>query len=340
MPEGIINVARVGNESLSLLIYTALVYACLRMLDDGATIKSALAIGLLLGCGLLTKAYFLTAIPAVCVVFALTTARRSAGLLALALSVATSMSFWWYRFIYRTTGDLTGQIQSVALRDVPLLERLRTAFHLNWLQAIDTALFSHIWFGGWSFLQVRAWMYHLFYLLLAAAFAGLLAIAFRTVPNRRGLVTLTTFELCLCASLGYQVVLSQIQYHQPMTCGWYLYCLVFAEACLICTGWLVLSVWILPAVTALFAALDIYGLNFLLIPYYTGFIAHGANGHLSAFHIGDASIPNISSRILTLHPFLGASVLVEALWVLNLAATIGCATVAFFVVSHYRKPSI
>lgn len=348
MPEGMIDLARVGNESLALLLYTLLTYACVRMIDEGPNARNSLLIGAALGCGLLTKAYFLTAIPAVCVGFALAlrraggTWRRTAALLGVSLSMAILASFWWYRFIHQVTGDFTGQIQSVAVVGFPWQERLRVAWRLNWLAALDTAMLSHIWFGGWSFLQVRSWIYHLFYAVGLVSAAGVMVLLLRRrglapAAGRTSLFMLALLEACFCASLAYQVTLAQIVYGKPMTNGWYLYCLVFAEIVLVCAGLMALlprrrRIWAPVGLVGLFVALDVYGMNFILIPYYLGLIGHSAAGRLQTFHVSQfwqAGLPEISSRLLLNRPYLTAPAEFAALWVLYLAATLTCLVVAF-----------
>ena len=348
MPEGMIDFARVGNESLALLLYTLLTYAGVRVLDEGPNWRNSMLIGVALGCGLLTKVYFLTAIPAVCAGFALAPGRaggawrRTAALLGASLTVAMLMSFWWYRFIYLTTGDFTGQIQSVAVGAFPWQERLRVAWRLNWLAALDTAMFSHIWFGGWSFLQVRSWIYHLFYAVGLASTLGLMVLSLGsrfvvTEVSRRSLVLLGLLEACFCASLAYQVTLAQMVYGKPMTNGWYLYCLVFAEIVLVFAGLMALSphrcgIFAPIGLAGLFAALDLYGMNFVLLPYYFGLIGHSPAGRLQAFHVSQVwttGLPEISSRLLLNRPYLSGPAAFAVLWALYLSATVTCAAVAF-----------
>jgi 4-amino-4-deoxy-L-arabinose transferase-like glycosyltransferase len=348
MPEAMIDLARIGNESLALLLYTLLIYACVRMLDEGPDRRNSVLIGVALGCGLLTKAYFLTAIPAVCAGFALTlrragsASRRTAALLAVSLSIAILSSFWWYRFIYHTTGDFTGQIQSVAVVAIPWQERLRVAWRLDWLAALDTAMFSHIWFGGWSFLQVRSWIYHFFYAVGMASAIGLMVLSLRRrsvapVVNRRSLLLLGLLEACFAASLAYQVTLAQIVYGKPMTNGWYLYCLVFAEIVLVCAGLMALlphrrRIFAPIGLVGCFVALDLYGMNFVLLPYYFGLIVHSPAGRLQTFHVSQlwrTGLSEISSRLLLNRPYLSAPAEFAGLWVLYLAATMTCLAVAF-----------
>jgi hypothetical protein len=144
-------------------------------------------------------------------------------------------------------------------------------------------------------------------------------------------------EACFCASLAYQVTLAQIVYGKPMTNGWYLYCLVFAEIVLVCAGLMALlprrrRIWAPVGLVGLFVALDVYGMNFILIPYYLGLIGHSAAGRLQTFHVSQfwqAGLPEISSRLLLNRPYLTAPAEFAALWVLYLAATLTCLVVAF-----------
>jgi hypothetical protein len=347
MPEAFINFARVGNESLAVFFYTLLAWTCLRVLDRGLSTRDTALVGIALAGGLLTKVYFLTAIPVVCVVFLLTWLRpkaphakvplRIAALHAsAALSIAALAASWWYRFIYHATGDFTGQIQSVSLRLVPLADKISAALHLNWLRALDTAMLSHLWFGGWSFLQVRSWIYHLFYVIGLAAVAGLFVLALRRRTDQQPLVILALFEICFAASLAYQVTLSQIAYNAPMTCGWYFYCLVFAEVILLCAGLRALlpiraRAWAVPSLAALFALLDLYGVHFILLPYYTGVVAHTPAGGLPVFrlsHLATTGLGEISARLNFNPPFLLGPAAFWILWGMYGVATILCVAIA------------
>ena len=64
-----------------------------------------------------------------------------------------------------------------ALGGKPVLDYARAIPRVDWYNAVDSLLVSHIWFGNWSFLGLRAWIYKLFmalYLLAAAGLADLL----------------------------------------------------------------------------------------------------------------------------------------------------------------------
>jgi len=65
LPELMINVARVGNESLSLVCYTAMLAVAVMTVHKPLSWRGWLLLGATLGSALLTKAYVLTAVPAV-----------------------------------------------------------------------------------------------------------------------------------------------------------------------------------------------------------------------------------------------------------------------------------
>src|SRR5437867_483643 len=60
-------VARISNDSLAVMLFSALVVLVLRYFRDSPTTPDAFRIGVVLGLGLLTIAYFLTALPALIV---------------------------------------------------------------------------------------------------------------------------------------------------------------------------------------------------------------------------------------------------------------------------------
>jgi len=290
-------------------------YYCVRIFKDGPTRATSAALGIAMGLGLLTKAYFLTALPAALVIFVFSR-RRDLRLLLLTLGVALVMGGWWYARMLSMTGDLTGQIQSVAIRNVSMADKLHTAATLDWFRGLDTMLFSYIWFGGWSFLQVRGWMYHVFYVLFAVSIIGL----WRAL--NRGVLVLLLLHGCLLAAIAFHIVIAQIQHGQPMTCGWYLLCLVFAQATLMCAG---LGRWAGVA-AILFGLLDIYTSNMILMPYYHGLTVHDAVGKMRAFRLEQIGAVEFWPRVLELRPYLaGQAWPFAAVWILATIALIACA---------------
>jgi len=268
MPEFAIDVARVGNECLGVVLFSLLLWMGLR--------GRPLALGIVLGIGLLTKAYFLTAIPAIVLL-----ARRQPRVV-FALPAAGLISGWWYLRNLLTTGTLSGLSESVQLHNFGPLELLRRGLEIHWWVPIDCILFSHIWYGAWSSLMVRAWMYHVFYALIAVAGIGLVRSRWRP-----GMVWLAAIYTCFWVGQFYNVLLQWAAKGIPGSMGWYLYAVVAAEVVLCIAGLYRIHPWA-PAVGAiLLGLLDLYTVHAVLIPYYTGMIRHRANGTIAAFHVSD-----------------------------------------------------
>ncbi len=110
---------------------------------------------------------------------------------------------------------------------------------------------------------------------------------------------------------------------------WYMYAVAAAEVTLCIAGLRAISpsLWrdfIAVAGVFLFTMLDLYTVHFVAIPYYTGILAHRADGSLAAFHFN--SLQNVGVlellRRLTLFKTQIVTVpSVTALWIAYLVAT-------------------
>ena len=346
MPGVALDVARVGNDGLSIVLFSLLAWLAVRMVAHGWDLWPSVGLGCTLGLGLLTKAYFLTALPAFALLWlwelrrargsnrSLTVERQVAarnreggravtvlhGLLAAAIGAA--MAGWWYLRNLRLTGTLSGLSESITIGHAGPAAMLRQAVSLNWAKAIDAILFSHLYFGGWSSLTVRSWMYHVFYLVIPLAAVGLLWKACTRETGALG--ALGVLYLAFWAGQCYNVVLLYMSKGLAGSMGWYLDAVVAAEVVLSVAG----LRRILPAKAALlsgavlFALLDLYSMHFVAIPYYTGMIRHKAGGAVAALHLaGFRSVgPAGALARLTAFKSVGGPVLL-VLWLGYLAAT-------------------
>jgi hypothetical protein len=274
-PELMFDGARVSNSALSIALYSALAVLTLRVLDGRR--PAALWLGATLGLGLLTKGFFLSVVPAYLVLIVWKLPRRLA---AASLALTILIPGWWYLHNLRVTGSLSTAIQDQALRHMPFVERLRHIPDVHWLSAIDSTFFSHIWFGGWSFLQVRAWIYHAFALITMLAIVGL----FRAWS--RQLAALAVIYVLFCGGIAYHVLLTYLANGVSSSAGWYLASVIVPEMILLAAGLRAVAPGASVALPIAFAALDLYGMLFVALPYYNGLIAHRPNGTLEAFHIG------------------------------------------------------
>jgi 4-amino-4-deoxy-L-arabinose transferase-like glycosyltransferase len=334
MPGVALDVARVGNDGLSMVLFSVLAWLAVRMAVRGWDLWRAIGLGLMLGLGLLTKAYFLTAIPAFAWLWlwelwrprgsnrSLTVAARKVTVLHgfLAAAIGAAMAGWWYLRNLRLTGTLSGLGESVMIGHAGPAEMLRQAVSINWAKAIDAILFSHLYFGGWSSLTVRSWMYHVFYVVIVLAAVGL---AWKGRTRETG--ALGVLYGAFWAGQCYNVVLLYMSKGLAGSMGWYLDAVVAAEVVLAVAG----LRRILPARAVvfsgavLFALLDLYSMHFVAIPYYTGMIWHNAGGAVTAVHPAGFRGVGLSGALARLTAFkpIGGPVLV-ALWLGYLTATV------------------
>lgn len=305
MPGFAIDVARVGNDGIAVLLYAVLIWLGLEWIERR---RGAWWIGIVLGLGLLAKAYFLTAIPAVA---ALVVLRRGRcwGL------AAASIGAWWYARNLVVHGSLTGLMES----GMPAsgAGMWRRVFEISWPRAMDSALFAHIYTGGWSMLTVRGWMYHVFYAAAAVAAIGLVRVL-----RRPAILWLLAIYLAYWAGALYDILLLFVTRGVATSMGYYLYSVVAAEVPLALAGF---GRWAAAVFAALFAALDLYTVHAVAIPYYTGMIRHKAGNALAAVHAGDygaLGFGGIAGRLELFHGSLAPLALVVSLWAAYLAGTV------------------
>ncbi len=339
MPEFAIDTFRISNECISIPLYTLVTWLALRIAQSPISYRTAAKLGLALGFGLLAKAYLLTAIPPLAIILVRSFwierhGRRQVALSAtICVASAASIAAWWYARNLATTGTLSGLSEAV-LTQRQGHDALLQVLQVHWTSAIDSIAFSHIWFGAWSSLTVRSWIYHLFYLLIFASAAGLIR-ALRETP----IWVLAAFYGFFWIGELYNVLLLLATKGASTSMGWYMYAVVAAEVTLCVAG---LRIWVKPRSQAyipasgvvLFALLDLYTMNGIVIPYYTGLISHRANGSLAAVHWNDISRLGATETFSRLAAFKGPWVnapLVFALWVAYFLATVSLIAISIYL---------
>ena len=352
LPEFMINVARVGNEGLALICYSVLLVAALQVSRQPNWWRWWILLGTTLGVGLLTKAYFLTAIPAVFVLAAISvwsvrkTGTRVRAVTAVAircgaaLMAALAIAESWYARVHAATGSWSGQGDDAALRHVSLLQKLSAVPHVNWKSGVLSVVVSHIWFGGWSFLRVPRTIYTAAMVVIMVAIVGVVVRLYRqrnSTDENRDVLVLVALYLCFWAGLVYHVLITFLHLGVSASTGWYLYATVAAEVVLLVWGLVAFSPArvVLPLLTIAVAGLDLYGVHALLMPYYTGLISHHDDSVSPALLQTLRRLPEVFARLSETRPaWLGGPVLVSW-WVGYLAATLGTVVM---IVLICRKP--
>ena len=188
---------------------------------------------------------------------------------------------------WRPPGRSAGLSESVILRDLGVWGVLRRGPSLPWRTAADAILFSHLYFGGWSSLTVRSWMYHLFFAAVLAAAIGL-ARRWRERPIR----VLAALYAAFWLGEFYNALLEWLSKGLPGSMGWYLYAVVGAEVVLCVAGIAALLPqrfrgWAASAGALLFALFDLYTVHVVAIPYYSGMIQHKPSGAPGTLHLAN-----------------------------------------------------
>jgi hypothetical protein len=276
-------------------------------------------------------------------------ARRIAMCTLIALAATVSIGGWWYWHTWRLTGTLSGELMDVAANSFSLNEKIAAVFRIQWLRVIDSMAFTYIWTSGWSFLGVRSWMYRVFEVIGALALLGLLILPLHMAVKKRHskswakTVVIACPPLLLCLAVAYQALAIYLAKGLTTGVGWYLYAGVTSEVVLVGIGFATLlgsraARAILALTSALALALDLYSVNFLLAPYYTGMIAHDpVTGHLSTFHI--RSIAEIGRRLSFINGLALTPVAICVFWAAYLCATAALLVLALRNTLHDSKES-
>ena len=231
-----IDASRVANDSLAIAL--AALLCCLVMKRSRWVVT-----GLVLGAGLLAKSYFLGLVLG----FVLLGYWRSAGLGVLA-------AVWWYGRNVLLGYSLTGWQDQASFSKM-----LAAVTAVNWIDAAQVTAKSFFWFGGWSFLTLKSWMYAVVNLVGAvAAFRGF----------KREVLVPWVFVGCVFAEMAYGVLNYQASHGIGSLPGWYAWVVGGMMAMIIAAGG-GRSVWFLIAALA---AVDVYGASLMARHYHVGLV--------------------------------------------------------------------
>jgi hypothetical protein len=342
MPELYINLARVSNEALSIVLYSALLYGLVRFPQQLPKVWTMLLGGIALGLGLLTKAYFLTAIPAFFLIAIFFVSRHPQHYRRILVSCLTAgmlcvvIAGPWYFRVHRETGSWSG-LQPATLVHHSALGVIASIPRVNWRSGVLSIVISHIWFGAWSFLRLPRLWYIGFGIVYLLALAGLVRLGLRLRSHSAGVMlsadaffVLICFYAFFCLGLAYDILLLFVSVGASSSTGWYMYCLVLGEAMLLYFGLQALLPahrfrWVLPLLTSSFALLDLYGNHFVLMPYYAGIIGHNSGGQVDPASLRSVTalgMGTLLQRLTVNKPAFVNKTAFLVLWLLYIIATI------------------
>jgi Dolichyl-phosphate-mannose-protein mannosyltransferase len=302
MPQLSIDIFRISNEALSVVIGSLTVLAVITLWSSPPNTSRGAIVGLAVGSALLTKAYFLSLLLWATFVLVAATLRDSkqrrapALQLAAGIAVCVSIAGWYYIRVLALTGTFTGEQNDVGAyySHVSWADAIK---RMPWRRIFDFMAVTHIWLGNWSFLVVRTWMYRVVEFVFILALLGLLLQIIRPtghLAKARSLICILVMPLVLLvAGLCFHAIQSFRSAENIGTMGYYLLCLVVPETIVLLWGLARLmpegqGLLAVPALTIVFNALEQFGTTFLLLPYYAGAIHHDTRGHLPTLRISQA----------------------------------------------------
>ena len=352
-PNYYVFVARVTNDALAIVMLPLLILATGRLQKSIPPAKS-LSVGCLLGLGLLTKGYFLTAVPVPLVMVLLKrrrgeiSSRTCVLALILVLIPAALLAGWWYMRNYLEVGTFSGLTYMRITSSLPLIAWINALPHLR-LGQFGKLLFElHLWAGNWSFRMVSRTFYYFFEVLYALCGVGIIRLLLRNRSMleqesdqnrecRAYLMTSIGFFLSFLAGMFYHrwsvtvagLFVDRQWFGAIGSEGWYLNVLLPVEAILLFLGLQglvamrgarVASVTLL----GLFFALDQVALWNREIPYYAGLsirVAHPFANPVDAVKHVTVSLALAFRRVAFLGPHWSSESLLLSLVMLTLGIT-------------------
>jgi len=277
LPELALTLSRISNEGLAVVAYTTLLFAGIKWAER-PDFTRAVPVGVALSFSLLTKAYALTAVPALLVVglgIAGLDRKRRRSVLASTVAVvgiAMLLSSWWYVRSYVQTGTISGLDEAIALREIPALDKLYGVSRVDWSPAVKTILASHVWYGGWNLVGVRRWVYRFWWSVMAVVCVGLLKALF-TQRDSRFYFFLSVYGLFWLGQVYQVTALLLSKGISTSMGGWYLYSVIWVEVILAVVALRSLlperhHSYAFVVLLAAIAVTDLYGMHSALIPYY------------------------------------------------------------------------
>lgn len=179
IPSFCFDLARLGNDSLAALCLAATLYFTIRATQLGRR-RDYLLIAAALGCGLLTKAFFVPVSLGI-VLFFLARAvwQRDSRLLGGAVqiaAVALLIAGWWFALQGVRYGDPLVTHERLHLATAPGAETSWGTFLWGLLRGTAAFVATTVWCGTWSWVHRPYWQYLLMAPLLLTAVYGLLTL--------------------------------------------------------------------------------------------------------------------------------------------------------------------
>lgn len=233
LPMFFLEFARIGNDSLCLFLSGLSFFTLSKCISSEFEIKYLMALGVILGFGLLTKAFFIpillgTTIYIMLGIFAETESdRQMRKTIAAGFSVfgpAVLIGGGWYLYHFLAYGAISGSDEAIQLADSGgLIQGLINHFDIIALaRGLIVWLPTYQWAGTWSLARLPNYFMLPSLLLLIAVLLNVFVCARRrplTNPLWLSVIILSLF----IASLIWHVFIAMATGGVPTSPGWYLH---------------------------------------------------------------------------------------------------------------------
>ena len=265
--------ARIGNDSLCALILSVLWLLVLRVIiRERCSIRISVLIGVFLGLGCLTKAFFMPLSVGILAFLSLQNYTKENyfnkfNLLQILLIAMFTfiISGWWYLGNLQEGGSLLGSHEITMLNDSGgIIKGLSTYFSLRaWIRGHAALVATLAWSGTWSWIRPP----YIFFTPLAIS-VTFITISYLTVLRRHKINTIAWLSLWIALPVvigfSYHVLVRiALTGEGRGTGGYYLLFMVpvIGSAISFCLG----SIWQKKKYRFIFAALGSYAISFSMV---------------------------------------------------------------------------
>jgi hypothetical protein len=171
-------IARISNDALAVPLGGLAAFLIIDYFARVPKLGRAIQIGIVLGLGLLSKAYFLAILAAAVAVFVLAAfksvdKKRLLSHLALLLGLAVAIGGWWYARNHMQYGNFSGLQEVTLTANMSISDRIAMAGKVPWLMSWRSMFKQHIWLGNMSLMELSRGTYNIAYFLVLIAIVGL-----------------------------------------------------------------------------------------------------------------------------------------------------------------------
>jgi len=362
-PNYYVFIGRVTNDALAVVLFPALLLASGRLHEKPGNPGRLLIIGLLLALGLLTKFYFVTAVPVLLIALLLKrfqeeiSTKACALALLLVLAPTALVAGWWYMRNYVEVGAISGLTQFKMISSLPATAWIEGLPHFRPGEFGRLLFRLHVWAGNWSFLTLSKTYYQLFEIVYALCGIGVIRVLMKHHPipqitsdqereSRYYLMLSSGFLLSFMASMVFNrlsytvagIFIDPQMLGGPGSEGWYLHVLLSVEAILLFLG----IHGLVRMRAGRIGPIMLLGLFFILdqaalwgreIPYYAGLsirVAHPFANPAGAVHQVVAGLTLALHRVASLGPHWSSQPLLLTMIVLTVTTT----ATSFVLVYH------